>query len=234
MSKRSKRYREVAKKVDRNKSYIAEDAVKLLKETGASTKVDQTVTLAMHLGIDPKKADQALRGSIALPHGIGKTRRVIVFADGDEAQAAKEAGADEVGMKELAEKIQGGWLEFDVCIAVQTAMKVAGRLGKVLGPKGLMPSPKNGTVIPPGKPDQVRTTVSEFKAGKVEYRNDAQGNLHVPFGKVSFDEIKLQENLESLLDHIRGLKPSTVRGQYILNASVAAAMGPGIKLELSE
>lgn len=229
---RSKRYRKLAEKIDRRKAYTLDEAVKLLKQS-AGTKFDQTVTVAIHLGIDAKKSEQIIRGSVALPHGIGKSKRVVVFADGEEGAAAKEGGADEVGMAELAEKIQKGWTDFDVCVAIQRSMKLVSRLGKVLGPKGLMPTQKNGTLLPDGKPDQVKTTVQEYKAGKVEYRNDAQGNIHAPVGKVSFPEQKLRENVTAFVDTIRRLKPTTVKGEFILNVSVAPAMGPGLRLDLA-
>jgi len=229
---RSKRYRKIAEKVEANKGYAADEAVKLIKQAGG-TKFDQTVTVAIHLGIDPKKSEQIIRGSVALPHGIGKSKRVVVFADGDEGAAAKAAGADEVGMAEMSEKIQKGWTDFDVCIAVQRAMKVVSRLGKVLGPKGLMPTPKNGTLLPDGKVEEVRVAVKEYKAGRVEYRNDAQGNIHAPIGKVSFSEQALRENLSAFVDTIRRLKPATVKGDFILGGSVAPAMGPGVRLDMA-
>jgi large subunit ribosomal protein L1 len=232
MKPRGKRYRALAEKADRRKAVPLEEAVKLVRSF-AGAKFDQTVTVAVHLGVDPKKSEQNIRGSVALPHGIGRSKRVVVFADADEAKAAQQAGADEVGMNELAEKIQKGWAEFDVCVAVQRAMKVVSRLGKVLGPKGLMPSPKNGTVVADGKPEEMRVTVKEFKAGRVEYRNDPYGNLHVPVGKVSFSEQALRENVAALVDHVRKLKPSTVKGEFILNCSLAPAMGPGVRVDLS-
>jgi large subunit ribosomal protein L1 len=229
---RSKRYRKLAEKVDAKKTYGLDEAVRTIKQL-AGTKFDQTVTVAIHLGIDAKKSEQIIRGSVALPHGIGKSKRVVVFADGDEAAAAKAGGADEVGMAELAEKIQKGWTDFDVCVAVQRSMKVVSRLGKILGPKGLMPTPKNGTLLPDGKPDQVRMTVQEYKAGKVEYRNDAQGNIHAPVGKVSFPSEKLRENVAAFVETIRRLKPTTVKGEFLLNISVAPAMGPGLRIDLA-
>lgn len=224
MKTRSKRYRSNAEKVDAKKKYSVDEAVKILKSM-KGTKFDGTVQVTMKLGVDPKKSDQNIRGSVALPKGIGKSRRVIVFADGDEAAVAKQLGADEVGMDELAKKIEGGWLEFDVAIAMPRTMKVISRLGKVLGPKGLMPSPKNGTVT-----DDVKTAVREFKAGKIEYRNDAAGNVQAVVGKFSFEETDLKANIEAFIEHIKSIKPPTVKGTYVENACVAASMGPGIPL----
>ncbi len=180
MRKRSKRYKADAAKVDRQKKYPTAEAVKILK-TFSPTKTDQSIEIAVKLAIDPKKSEQSIRGSVSLPKGIGKARRVIVFADGAEAQMATDSGADAVGMDDLAKKIEGGWLDFDVAIAMPRTMRVISKLGKVLGPKGLMPSPKNGTVT-----DDVKTAVREFKAGKIEYRNDAAGNVQAAIGKLSF------------------------------------------------
>lgn len=224
MRKRSKRYKAEAAKIDAMKKYSVEDAIKILK-TGATTKFDQSVEVAINLTIDPKKSEQSIRGSVSLPKGIGKTRRVIVFADGEEARVAQEMGADEVGMEDLAKKIEGGWLEFDVAIAMPRTMKVISKLGKVLGPKGLMPSPKNGTVT-----DDVKTAVREFKAGKIEFRNDAAGNVQAAVGKLSFSEEDLRANVEAFIEHIRSVRPATVKGTFIQNASVSATMGPGIAL----
>jgi large subunit ribosomal protein L1 len=224
MRKNGKRYRKEAERVDARKKYSVDEAVKLLKSMG-STKFDQTVEIAVKLGVDPKKSEQAIRGSLALPKGIGKTRKVIVFADGDEARLASELGADEVGMEELAKKIEGGWLDFDVALALPRTMKVIAKLGKVLGPQGKMPSPKSGTVT-----DDIRTAVREFKAGKIEFRTDAGGNVQTAVGKVSFSEGDLKANIEAFLDHIRSLKPSTVKGHYLEGAVVSPSMGPGIPL----
>lgn len=224
MRRRSKRYQKEAAKVDRRKKYSLEEAVRILK-TMASTKFDQSVEVALKLAIDPKKSEQTIRGSVSLPKGIGKSRRVIVFADGEEARLAREAGADEVGMEDLAKKIEGGWLDFDVAIALPRTMKVISKLGKVLGPKGLMPSPKNGTVT-----EDVRTAVREFKAGKIEYRNDPAGNVQAAVGKLSFAEEDLRANIEAFLEHIRSIRPATVKGNFIQNASISASMGPGLAL----
>jgi len=184
---------------------------------------DQTVEIAIRLGVDPKQADQMVRGSIVLPHGIGKSQRVLVFAQGDNIAVAQNAGADQVGGKELADKIKDGWLEFDVAIATPDMMGVVGPLGRVLGPRGLMPSPRAGTVT-----QDVATAVKEYKAGKVEFRVDSGSNVHCVVGRLSFDAAKLQENIESLLHYIRGLKPSTSKGVYVRGMYVTATMSPSI------
>jgi large subunit ribosomal protein L1 len=199
-------------------------AVEVLK--GFDTvKFDQTVEIAMRLGIDPKQADQIVRGSLVLPHGIGKAQRVVVFAKGDLADQAREAGADEVGEEELAKKIKDGWTDFDACIAAPDMMKLVGPLGRVLGPRGLMPSPRAGTVTP-----DVANVVREYKAGKVEFRNDASGIVHAVVGKISFDATRLQENIQAFMDHIKGLKPASVKGTYLRGVSISATMSPGVKI----
>src|SRR5271156_1690639 len=203
------------------------DAVTLLK-TFNTTKFDQTVEIIMRLGVDPKQADQLVRGSIGLPHGTGKTVRVVVFAKGDKIDEAKAAGADEVGGPELAEKIKGGWTEFDVCIAAPDMMGVVGPLGKVLGPRGLMPSPRAGTVTP-----DAAKVIKEYKAGKVEFRCDAGGNVHAVVGKLSFDATKLVENISAFINHIMGLKPHSVKGHYVKGISVSATMSPGVRIAAS-
>ena len=224
MRKRSRRYKEAAAKVDAQKRYSVAEAVALVKQMRAK-KLDQTVDIALKLSIDPKKSEQSIRGAVSLPKGIGKARRVVVFADGDDARVAKEMGADEVGMDDLSKKIEGGWFDFDVAIALPRTMKVIARLGKVLGPKGLMPSPKNGTVT-----DDVKTAVREFKAGKIEYRNDAAGNVQAAIGKLSFSEEDLRANVEAFIEHIRSVRPATVKGHFIQNAVISPTMGPGVKL----
>ena len=224
MRKRSKRYKAAAEKIDRQKKYSVAEGVALLKQA-ATTKFDQSIEIALKLAIDPKKSEQSIRGSVSLPKGIGKTRRVIVFADGAEAVVAKEMGADEGGMEDLSKKIEGGWTEFDVAIALPRTMKVISRLGKVLGPKGLMPSPKNGTVT-----DDVKTAVREFKAGKIEYRNDPAGNVQAAVGKISFSEDDLRANVEAFIEHIRSVRPATVKGAFIEGASISPTMGPGVSL----
>jgi len=201
-----------------------DEAVTLLK-TFNTVKFDQSVEIAIRLGIDPKQADQLVRGSIVLPNGIGKSLRVVVFAKGDKIEEAKQAGADEIGGPELAEKIKGGWTDFDVCIAAPDMMGVVGPLGKILGPRGLMPSPRAGTVTP-----DVGKTVREYKAGKVEFRNDAGGNVHAVVGKLSFDAAKLVENIRAFINHITNIKPAAVRGQYIKGIAISATMSPGIRI----
>jgi large subunit ribosomal protein L1 len=201
------------------------EAVQVLKSFN-TTKFDQTVEIAIRLGIDPKQADQMVRGSIVLPNGIGKTLRVVVFAKGDKIDEAKAAGADEVGGPELAEKIKGGWTDFDVCIAAPDMMGVVGPLGKILGPRGLMPSPRAGTVSP-----DVGRVVKEYKAGKVEFRNDSGGNVQAVVGKLSFDAPKLAENITAFINHVVGLKPAAVRGQYIKGIVVSATMSPSVRIQ---
>ena len=223
MAKQSKRFRELLKKVPESPVDLGE-AVKLLKSFDG-TKFDQTVEIHMNLGIDPKQADQLVRGSLVLPNGIGKAQRVVVFAKDALADAAKEAGADEVGQEDLAKKISGGWLDFDVCIASPDMMGVVGPLGRVLGPRGLMPAPRAGTVTM-----DVAGAVKDYKAGKVEFRNDAGGNIHAVVGKLSFDAPKLQENIKAFLDFIDGLQPSGLKGSYIKTISVSAAMSPGVQI----
>ncbi len=200
------------------------EAVTALKGFDA-TKFDQTVEVAMHLGVDPKQADQIVRGSIVLPHGIGKSKVVVVFAKGDLADQATEAGADEVGADELAKKIKGGWLDFDVCIAAPDMMGLVGPLGRVLGPRGLMPSPRAGTVTA-----DVAKTIQEYKAGKVAFRNDAGGNVHAVVGRLSFEPEKLTENIQAFVNHINSLKPIAVKGQYVRSVAISATMSPGVRV----
>jgi len=201
-----------------------EEAVALLK-TFNTTKFDQSVEIAMRLGVDSKQADQLVRGSLVLPHGLGRTLRVIVFAKGDKVDEAKAAGADEVGGPELAERIKGGWTDFDVCIAAPDMMGAVGPLGKILGPRGLMPSPRAGTVTP-----DVGKVIREYKAGKVEFRNDAGGNVHALVGKLSFDAPKLVENIRAFIDFINNIKPAAVRGQYVCGIVLSATMSPGVRV----
>ena len=225
MQKRSKRYRQIEAKVDNAKPYELGEAIAALKALPA-TKFDQTLEMAIRLGIDPKKSDQQIRGSVSLPHGIGKSRKVIVFAAGDQQKEAKEAGADEVGSDDLVKKIQGGWLDFDVAIAAPDMMRHVGKLGKVLGPQGKMPSPKTGTVT-----KEIAKTVKEYKAGKVEYRSDASGIIHAPVGKLSFDAVKLQENAEAFLQTIQSARPSSAKGNYIKTVSLSATMSPSMSIK---
>jgi large subunit ribosomal protein L1 len=202
------------------------EAAAILK-TFEARKFDQAVEIVIRLGIDPKQADQLVRSSIVLPHGIGKSLRVLVFAKGDKIDEAKAAGADEIGGPELAEKIKGGWTDFDVCIAAPDMMGVVGPLGKVLGPRGLMPSPRAGTVTP-----DVGKVIKEYKAGKVEFRNDAGGNIHAVVGKLSFEASKLTDNITAFINHVVALKPSAVRGQYIKGAAISATMSPSVKIQI--
>ena len=225
MAKQSKRYRALAEKLPAEPLNL-KDAIVLLKSFD-TTKFDQTVEIAMRLGIDPKQADQLVRGALVLPHGIGKVQRVIVFAKGDNATAAEEAGADEVGAEELAKKIKGGWLDFDVCIASPDMMGLVGPLGRVLGPRGLMPSPRAGTVTP-----DVSKVVKEYKAGKVEFRNDPTGIVHAVVGRLGFESDKLQDNIQAFIDHINGLKPQAAKGTYVRSVNLSATMSPGIQVAL--
>jgi large subunit ribosomal protein L1 len=224
MVKRSKRYRSLAEQQSAGTPLPLAEAVAALKKF-EGTRFDQTVEIAMRLGVDPKQADQIVRGSIVLPHGIGKSQRVIVFAKGDLADAAAEAGADEVGQEEMAQRIKDGWLEFDACIASPDMMGVVGPLGRVLGPRGLMPSPRAGTVTP-----DVARVVREYKAGKVEFRNDSGGIVHAVVGRLSFDANQLAENIQAFIDHILGLKPQAVKGTYVKGISISATMSPGVKV----
>ncbi|MAB81358.1 MAG: 50S ribosomal protein L1 [Planctomycetes bacterium] len=221
MRKRSKRYSGATDKIDRTRQYEPKEALGILKELPAP-KFDETVDIVVKLGIDPRKTDQLVRGAVSLPKGLGRAVKVVVFAEGDKADAAKSAGADEVGSQELAAKIQGGWMDFDVVIASPDMMRHVGKLGKVLGPQGKMPSPKSGTVTP-----DVATAVQEFKAGKVEFRTDAGGNVHAPLGKRSFSVDDLSENLTAFLNHLTGMRPSAVKGPFFRKISVSTTMGPG-------
>ena len=224
--KKGKKYQEASKLVDRNKRYSLEEAVALVKKT-SYTKFDGTVEMAFRLNLDPRKAEQNLRGALVLPHGTGKVSRVCVIAVEEKAREAKEAGADFVGDKELLDKIAGGWLDFDVMVATPDMMASLGKLGRVLGPRGLMPNPKTGTVT-----QDVAKAVNEIKNGKVEYRVDKFGNIQVPVGKVSFAANKLEENALVFLNQINKIKPITVKGVYMKNVTLTSTMGPGIKLDL--
>ena len=224
MAKKSKRYLEAAKLVDSSKSYSIEEAVALLKKV-ATSKMDESVELSFNLNVDPRHADQLIRGAMVLPNGTGKTQTVAVVADGEKAKEAQEAGADFVGDQDLIDKISKGWFGFDVLVATPNMMGKLGRLGRVLGPKGLMPNPKTGTVTM-----DVTKAVNEIKAGKVEYRVDKAGNVHVPIGKVSFEDQKLVENFKAIFDTILKAKPSAAKGTYVKNIAVSSTMGPGIKV----
>jgi len=223
MAKQSKRYRALAAKRKEDAMPIPE-AVKTLKGY-EGTKFDQSVEIAIRLGIDHTQAEQLIRGSIVLPHGIGKQQRVVVFAKGPKAEEAKAAGADFVGEEDLADKIKGGWTEFDACIAAPDMMKLVGPLGKVLGPRGLMPSPRAGTVTP-----EIGKTVSEYKAGKVEFRNDKAGIVQAVVGKMSFDATKLSENIQAFVDKVVALKPGAVKGAFIKGAHISGTMSPSVRL----
>ena len=222
---RSKNYRATAETVEKDELYSPLAAIKLAK-AGAKTKFDQTVDVAMRLGVDPRKADQMVRGTVNLPHGTGKTARVLVFANAEKADAAREAGADYVGSDELIEKVNGGWLDFDAVVATPDMMGKVGRLGRVLGPRGLMPNPKTGTVTM-----DVAKAVSDIKGGKIEFRVDKHANLHFIIGKASFDEKSLVENYAAALEEVLRLKPSSSKGHYIEKATLTTTMGPGIPLD---
>ncbi|EGO8639854.1 50S ribosomal protein L1 [Enterococcus faecalis] len=225
MAKKSKKMQEALKKVDATKAYSVEEAVALAKDTNIA-KFDATVEVAYKLNVDPKKADQQIRGAVVLPNGTGKTQTVLIFAKGEKAKEAEAAGADFVGDDDMVAKIQGGWFDFDVVVATPDMMATVGKLGRVLGPKGLMPNPKTGTVTM-----DVTKAVEEVKAGKVTYRVDKAGNIHVPIGKVSFDNEKLVENFNTINDVLLKAKPSTAKGQYIKNISVTTTFGPGIHVD---
>ncbi len=225
MAKHGKRYLEAAKKVDSTKFYSVDEAMKLAKETSYAN-FDATIEVAYNLSVDPKQADQQIRGALVLPNGTGKSKKVVVFAEGPQADQAKEAGADEVGSDDLVEKVQNGYLDFDVVIATPMMMAKVGRLGRILGPKGLMPNPKTGTVTM-----DVAKAVENQKAGQVEYRVDKQGLIHAPIGKASFDAEKLAQNFDALRDVILRARPASAKGQYVKSVAVSATFGPGIHLD---
>ncbi|MCP4359469.1 MAG: 50S ribosomal protein L1 [Chloroflexi bacterium] len=230
MPKRGKKYQVAAAKVDRDKYYVKADAVKLIKET-ATTNFDPTVEVHMRLGVDPRHADQQIREVVNLPHGLGKTVRVLVFAEGEDAQIAQDAGADLIADDELIKKIQGGWTDFDVAIAVPSMMGKVGRLGRVLGPRGLMPNPRAGTVAPAAAIPQL---IQESKAGRVEFRVDRTANIHVPIGKASFSEEQLLDNLNFLIDVIKKARPAAVKGAFVRRMTMANTMGPGIRVDVTD
>ncbi|GFI20230.1 50S ribosomal protein L1 [Lactobacillus johnsonii] len=225
MAKHGKKYLEAAKKVDSTKFYSVDEAMKLAKETSYAN-FDATIEVAYNLNVDPKQADQQIRGALVLPNGTGKSKKVVVFAEGPQADQAKEAGADEVGSDDLVEKVQNGYLDFDVVIATPMMMAKVGRLGRILGPKGLMPNPKTGTVTM-----DVAKAVENQKAGQVEYRVDKQGLIHAPIGKASFDAEKLAQNFDALRDVILRARPASAKGQYVKSVAVSATFGPGIHLD---
>lgn len=224
MKKKGKKYQDSAKLVDRSKQYDLNEALELVKQT-AKANFDETVEMAVRLGVDPRKNDQQVRGAVVLPNGTGKTQRVLVFAKGDKVKEAEAAGADFVGDQEYINKINQGWFDFDVIVATPDMMAEVGKLGRVLGPKGLMPNPKTGTVT-----FEVEKAVKEIKAGKVEYRVDKAGNVHAPIGKVSFDSEKLAENFEAVVDALVKAKPSAAKGTYMKNISISSTMGPGVRV----
>jgi large subunit ribosomal protein L1 len=227
MAQKSKAYRAAAEKIQAGKYYTPDEAVALAKETGSS-KFNSTVEVALKLGVDPRKADQMVRGTVILPHGTGKTARVIVFANGPAAEAAVAAGADEVGGDELIERVAGGWTDFDAAVSTPELMGKVGRLGKVLGPRGLMPNPKTGTVTP-----DVAKAVSDIKGGKIEFRVDKHANVHFVVGKAGFSAEQLSENLKTALDEVVRLKPSAAKGRYIQKGAVSTTFGPGIPLDVN-
>ncbi|HNT34001.1 MAG TPA: 50S ribosomal protein L1 [bacterium] len=225
---KSKRLVDAHKTFDRAKLYTLPEAVKLVKQS-AKAKFDETIELSAKMGVDPRKADQQIRGTVQLPHGTGKQLRVVVFAEGALAEEAKQAGADYVGSDDLTQKIAGGWVDFDIALATPDMMRNVGKLGKVLGPRGLMPNPKAGTVSA-----KIGEAVQEFKAGKIEYRLDKQAGIHVPVGKASFAPNKLEENIRSLVSALMRAKPSTAKGQYLKGLALSSTMGIGVKLDLSD
>ena len=226
MADHGKRYQEAVKLVDKEVSYEPLQAIELVKQM-AKAKFDETVEVAVRLGVDPKKQDQNVRGVVVLPHGTGKTKRVLVFAKGDKAKEAEAAGADFVGDADMINKIQQGWFDFDVCVATPDMMAEVGKLGRLLGGKGLMPNPKAGTVT-----FDVAKAVQEIKAGKIEYRLDKAGQVHAPIGKVSFDADKLSENLRTLIDALNRAKPAAAKGVYMRNVAVSSTMGPSVRIKL--
>ncbi|HEX9919182.1 MAG TPA: 50S ribosomal protein L1, partial [Pyrinomonadaceae bacterium] len=225
MAKHGKKFRAALEKIEPNRKYNLDEGLAKVKEI-AFAKFDETIELTMWLGVDPRKADQLVRGTVVLPHGLGKSKRVLVIAQGDKIREAEEAGADFVGGEDMVERIKGGWLDFDAVIATPDMMRLVGGLGKVLGPRGLMPNPKTGTVTP-----DVTTAVRETKAGKVEYRVDKTGVIHVGIGKVSFEPQLLRENAETLLNAVVRAKPSTANGKYVKKVNLAATMSPGVLLD---
>ncbi len=226
MSKKGKKYEAAAKIIDKDAVYETAEAIELVKQA-ATAKFDETIEVAVRLGVDPKKQDQQVRGVVVLPHGTGKVKRVLVFAKGEKAKEAEQAGADFVGDQDMINKIQQGWFDFDVCVATPDMMSEVGKLGRLLGGKGLMPNPKAGTVT-----FDVTKAIQEIKAGKIEYRLDKAGQIHAPIGKVSFDSANLQENLQALVDALQKAKPAAAKGVYLKNISISSTMGPGAKLNL--
>lgn len=230
MTHRGKKYQQVAKLIDRSRFYTPEEAIKLVRET-SYTKFDATVEVHMRMGVDPRHADQQVRGVVLLPAGTGKEVRILVFAEGDTARMAQEAGADYVGSDDVIEKILGGWLDFDMAIATPPMMRKVGRLGRVLGPRGLMPSPKSGTIV---QEDDIARVISEARQGRVEFKVDKTANLHVIVGKASFAPDQLMSNLSAIMEAVNRAKPSGAKGTYIKRVTLAATMGPGIRLDANQ
>jgi len=230
MAKRGKKYLQAANLVDRTRAYPPDEAIDLVKRT-SFVNFDATVEAHMRLGIDPRHADQQVRGVVILPHGTGKRVRILVFAEGEAVKVAEEAGADYVGCDDLIERINGGWLDFDIAIAVPQVMGKVGRMGKILGPRGLMPNPKAGTLVPP---DDLPRIIEEARLGRVEFKVDKTANIHVPIGKVNFTKEELLENLTALVEAILKAKPSGAKGQYVKRIALTNTMGPGIKLDISQ
>ncbi|MFZ5639644.1 MAG: 50S ribosomal protein L1 [Bacillota bacterium] len=224
MPKHGKKYEEATKQIDRATLYEPAEAIGLVKKSAAA-KFDETVEVAVRLGVDPRHADQQVRGAVVLPHGTGKTAKVLVFAKGEKHKEAEAAGADYVGAEDMVEKIQGGWFDFDMVVATPDMMGTVGKLGRVLGPKGLMPNPKTGTVT-----FDVEKAVKDIKAGKIEYRTDKAGIIHAPIGKVSFDADKLKDNFETLIETLVKAKPAAAKGTYLKSITVSSTMGPGVKI----
>lgn len=229
-TKHGKRYLEAINSVDRTKTYSPEEAVELLKQISYAN-FDETVEVHMRLGVDPRHADQQVRGTVLLPHGTGREVRILVFAEGEDRKIAEEAGANHVGGEDLAEDIQAGWLDFDVALSTPPMMRIVGRLGRILGPRGLMPNPKAGTIV---EGEDLPRVIDEMKKGRLEFRTDKTGNLHIPIGKISFSEEKLLDNLAAFIDEIVRSRPPGAKGQFIRNIVLTTTMGPGIKLNLSE
>jgi len=226
MAKQSKKYKESIKLVDKNKIYNLEEAVLIIKKM-PQLKFEQSVELGIYLNVDPKKSDQLLRGTVVLPHGTGKTKRIAVFCKGEAEKEAKEAGADFIGGQELIDKVSGGWLEFDVAVSTPEMMRDLSKLGKILGPRGLMPSPKTGTVT-----NNIANAVKELKAGKIEFKTDKQGGIHLLIGKISFDTNKLVENIKTLFSAIMASRPPSIKGNLIRSISISTTMSPGLKVSL--
>lgn len=228
MSKKGKRFVDTLKKVETGKVYDVKESIALVKET-ATAKFDETIEAHVRLGVDPRHADQQVRATVVLPHGTGKSKKILVFASGEKEKEALEAGADYAGLDELVTKVQSGWVDFDVVVATPDTMAVVGKLGKILGPRGLMPNPKTGTVTM-----DVKKAIDEIKAGKIEFRVDKGGILHIGFGKASFEAEKLEENFKAFMDAVMKVKPSAAKGQYLKSITIKSTMGPGVKVNTSD